>query len=473
MPTQTLVFEGTFRPDQDKTYSYVPFDMPSQARQVRVRLDYGNRIGANPLLSGGNTIDLGIFDARGISFLTAGFRGWSGSERLTFFISETEATPGYLAGALLPGRWHLFLGLYKIAPEGCSYRASIEITTAAGHPSAAGVPAAAGPLPSAGPRAPLAPWVRGELHCHTWHSDGDTSPADLVRLAYARGLDFLAVTDHNTNSSQLDLATLSDPGLVLLRGVEVTTFKGHFNVWGIADWVDFRVQSPSDMAAALAFATEHGALTCCNHPKPFGPPWDYAEVTNYDCIEVWNGPWTLLNEMALEFWKEQLARGRRIPAVGGSDWHRQRELEEVPPRAPGTPTTWVHTAGTSSAERILQGIRQGHVSLSSEPEGPFLDLRAGPDLTALAGDTFARPEDGRLAVHVHCLRGEGCLLQLLDQAAVLHAQVLSGQDEWMTTELPVPDSLYVRAELRTTDEEIQALTNPIYLSASSRMRDEG
>lgn len=474
MPTQTFSLEGKFRQEQEKTYVYLPFEMPGQATQVLVRLDYDNRIGSNPLLTGGNTIDLGIFDARGIDFLKAGFRGWSGSERLTFFIGETEATPGYLAGALIPGQWRLFLGLYKIAPEGCSYHATIEIATAADHRPASRVPGPGAMLPASAPRAPTAPWVRGELHCHTWHSDGDTSPADLVRLAHARGLDFLAVTDHNTISSQGDLATLSDPGLVLLRGVEVTTFKGHFNVWGIGDWVDFRVQNPSDMAAALAFAQERGGLTCCNHPKPYGPPWDYAEVTNYDCIEVWNGPWTLLNEMALEFWKEQLASGRRLPAVGGSDWHRQRELAEVSPRAPGTPTTWVHTEGAPGASTILNAIRQGHVSLSSEPEGPFLDLRAGDDFAAMSGDALRRPDHGRLTVRVHCLRGQGYHIHLLDQTGVLHSQVISEQDEWITAELAVADSLFVRAELRTTDDEMKALTNPIYLeSAYSRMKDEG
>ncbi len=462
MPTQTLAFEGSFRPEQEKTYAYVPFEMPSQATQVRIHLDYDNRIGSNPLLSGGNTLDLGIFDARGTGFLTAGFRGWSGSERLSFFIGETEATPGYLAGPLISGQWNIYLGLYKIAPAGCSFRVSIEIVTSPNHAPAGPMPAAAGPLPSSPPRAPRAPWLRGELHCHTWHSDGDRSAAEVVALARARGLDFLAITDHNTIASQQELATLGDPGLVLLRGVEVTTYKGHFNVWGIGDWVDFRVQTPADMTAALGFANEHGALTCCNHPKPYGPPWDYAEVTNYHCMEVWNGPWTLLNEMALEYWKEQLAAGRHVPAVGGSDWHRQRELDEIPPRAPGTPTVWVYPAGAPSAVSILQGMRLGHVCLSSEPEGPFLDLRAGPADRAMGGDTLARPTDGRLVARVRCLRCQGLVLQLLDQTGVLYEQVLSEQDASISAELSVPSSLYVRAELRTADEELKALTNPVY-----------
>ncbi len=463
MPTQTLIFEGSFQPEQEKTFAYVPFEMPGDATRVQIHLDYTNRIHSNPLLSGGNTLDLGVFDSRGIDFLTAGFRGWSGSERLSVFVSETEATPGYLAGPLLPGRWNVYLGLYKIAPEGCSFRVTVEIETGGKAAPVSPIPVPTGALPSSTPRAAFAPWVRGEMHCHTWHSDGDRSAADVVALARARGLDFLAVTDHNTIASQRELAGLVDPGLVLIRGVEATTFKGHFNVWGIGDWVDFRVQTPAQMTSALGFAHERGALTSCNHPKPYGPAWDYPEVSNYDCIEVWNGPWTLLNEMALEFWKEQLAAGRRIPAVGGSDWHRQSELEEVPPRAPGTPTVWVYPEGEPSAASILRAIRQGHVSLSSEPEGAFLDLRLGAADGVLCGDPIARPSDARLAVRVLCRRGKGYVLQLLDQTGVLFSQTLSEQEAVVTAELSVPASLYVRAELRTVEEELKAMTNPIYL----------
>src|SRR5690242_2579552 len=132
MPTQTVVHDGTFRPEQEKTYVHLPFDVPSGATEVAIEYSYSNRIGSSPLLRGGNTIDLGVFDSRGIDYLQAGFRGWSGSERLSVRIGETEATPGYLAGPLTPGRWHVMLGLYKIAPEGCSYRVEIAIATEPG-----------------------------------------------------------------------------------------------------------------------------------------------------------------------------------------------------------------------------------------------------------------------------------------------------------------------------------------------------
>lgn len=467
MPTQTVTLKGTFHPEQEKTYVYLPFDMPESATSVEVHLDYSDRIGSNPLLTGGNTLDLGVFDARGIDFLSAGFRGWTGSERDSFFIAREEATPGYLAGPLMPGKWHVLLGLYKIAPGGCTFEVSVDIGTGPGSPQPGAALVPVGELPSSPPRLQFAPWLRGEMHCHSWHSDGDFSPADVIRIARERGLDFLAITDHNTISSQRELATMTDPGLVLIRGVEVTTFKGHFNVWGIGDWVDFRVQDPEDMAEALRYANERGATTCCNHPKPFGPPWEYEAVEDYRCIEVWNGPWTALNQMAVDFWVDRLAGGRRIPATGGSDWHRQRELEENPPRAPGTPTVWVYVPETPSASAILDAIGQGHVSLSDAPDGPLLELRAGPEFSAMGGDAIMRPADDRLPVRIHCRGGKECKVQIRDQQKLLYEYIVAGPDQTDTIELSVANSLFVRVELRTAEQDMKAMTNPVYLEKKS------
>jgi hypothetical protein len=129
VPIQTYLHEGFFTQDQEKTYVHLPFEMPVGATRLDVEYQYSDRISSEPGLEGGNTIDLGVFDEGGIDFLTAGFRGWSGSERPAYFIAEEEAAPGYLAGRLNPGKWHVLLGLYKIGPQGCSYKVSIRITT--------------------------------------------------------------------------------------------------------------------------------------------------------------------------------------------------------------------------------------------------------------------------------------------------------------------------------------------------------
>jgi hypothetical protein len=166
------------------------------------------------------------------------------------------------------------------------------------------------------------------------------------------------------------------------------------------------------------------------------------------------------NQDALNFWHARIAQGKRFVAVGGSDWHHFSQLEQTPPRAPGTPTLWVRVEETPSANTILDAMRHGHVSLSNAPDGAFLELRAGKELAAHAGDVLNCEDD--LFVHVRCLRGKGNTLQLLDQTRVLYTQTISRIKESVQTRVNVAQSNFVRAELRDANGDMQALTNPIY-----------
>ncbi len=126
-----LVIEGKITPGDKAAsdYYYVPFDVPSRITRLDVRYEYSHPRHHGDFAGQGNTIDIGLFDPHGYEFLNAdGFRGWSGSDRAEIFVGEHEATPGYLAGPIHPGRWHVILGLYRVAPEGCDYRVTIEMT---------------------------------------------------------------------------------------------------------------------------------------------------------------------------------------------------------------------------------------------------------------------------------------------------------------------------------------------------------
>ena len=52
------------------------------------------------------------------------------------------------------------------------------------------------------PVRPGAGWYRGDLHSHTFHSDARGAPELLHAAARQAGLDFLAVTDHNTTTQR-------------------------------------------------------------------------------------------------------------------------------------------------------------------------------------------------------------------------------------------------------------------------------
>ena len=83
------------------------------------------------------------------------------------------------------------------------------------------------------------------------HSDGVLTVPELARFAASRGLDFLAVTDHNTVSHHAELPAASAAHQIsLLPGQEVTTERGHANALGPIGWVDFR-EPPGRLASRL------------------------------------------------------------------------------------------------------------------------------------------------------------------------------------------------------------------------------
>ncbi|MFQ3565815.1 MAG: CehA/McbA family metallohydrolase [Aggregatilineales bacterium] len=452
-----LRLEGRLRPEQTFSTLLLPFEVPAGTARIDVHYVHSDAIGSDPMLVGGSTLDIGIFDARGADFMTAGFRGWSGSARASFFITPEAATPGYMPGPLLPGVWHICLGLYKIPEHGCEYAVTIRLT--AGDTRDAQFPPLLSLSRSAKRAANPSGWYRGELHCHTIHSDGDSAPLDVAARAEALGLDFLAITDHNVLTQQIDLRESQTP-LILIPGFEVTTYYGHWNVWGAGGWLDFRIGSAEQMRAAMRTAAARGYLVSCNHPRPYGPDWAFPEVTDYDCIEVWNGPWELFNDRALAYWEERLRAGARPTAVGGSDchFHQREHLAWL-----GHPTTWIYCEGAPSAAALLAALRAGRATISESPVGPQIDLRAGG---VMVGGAVELAPGAPLALSAQVRGGRGDVFELHGEGGpLIHMQIRD--DPWHASVLlDSAQSRYVYARV-TGANGLRALTNPIYLTSTT------
>lgn len=457
----SIILEGTAQAEQSKSYIMLPFTVPQGVTKLHVSYEYNAQIGSDPQLAGGNTVDIGIFDTQGHDFMGAGFRGWSGSARNAFEIGLHQATPGYMPGPIQAGEWAICLGAYKIAEQGCHYKVTVtfsfsEELVLAQFPMRLQL----SDVPQ--PRHKHANgWYKGELHCHTYHSDGDSDPLQVVRYAEALSLDFLAITDHNILSHQTTLQDI-DTSLMLIPGMEVTTYQGHWNIWGAGDWIDFRVLQQKDMEAAVASAREQGYFISCNHPKPHGPEWAYPAITDFDCIEVWNGPWMFFNIDALKYWKKLLDAGQRITAVGGSDSHFH--LREHPAKL-AHPTTVIYCDGAPSPLKLLQSLRAGHAFITESPQGPQIFLNCGG---ARMGDTAHITSD-EITLQIQVMNGVGKQLELWS-AKRLHVCTIDTLDWQQDITIPSPTQGYIFAQLTTGDDEptiVHALTNPIYFEASA------
>ena len=365
-------------------YQYLPVEVPAGMAALRVHLDY-ERPGA--------VLDLGCMGP-------GGFRGWSGGARHWFTVGAAGATPGYLPGELEAGPWHVMLGLHQVPSRGVRYRVRAEVspTLPPGWlPELEPAPPVPGERPARRslPARPGYRWLAGDLHSHTLHSDGALAVPELAAFAVRQGLDFLAVTDHNTVSHHAELPAASRRyGITLVPGQEVTTGFGHANVFGEIGWIDFRGSADSWLDAS----ERSGGLMAVNHPIAGPVAWLHSMRRRPPLVEVWHWSWLDLTwTLPLSWW--QAWDPAAIP-VGGSDWHR--EGSDAPP---GQPTTWVEVAdsGWDEPTAILDAVRAGRVAISGTRDGPVLLRSASDDdadLIAVDADglTLAGPEGGYLRV---------------------------------------------------------------------------
>lgn len=68
--------------------------------------------------------------------------------------------------------------------------------------------------------------MRADLHAHTWFSrDSTNSPEAFVKAAIKRGLDAIAVTDHNSCAAWSPVKKLAGRKLRIVQGIEIETVR--------------------------------------------------------------------------------------------------------------------------------------------------------------------------------------------------------------------------------------------------------
>jgi predicted metal-dependent phosphoesterase TrpH len=78
-----------------------------------------------------------------------------------------------------------------------------------------------------------------DLHAHTNRSDGTFTPTELVRLAAERGLDVVAVTDHDTTDGLGEaVAAGAELGVEVVPGVEFSAEYQGVSVHVLCYWMD-------------------------------------------------------------------------------------------------------------------------------------------------------------------------------------------------------------------------------------------
>lgn len=466
-----LVLQGKVSGVQNQTYFEIPFQVPSGVHRISVDFSYTGK-------DHKTTLDLGIADPER-------FRGNSGGNKSHFTIGESDATPSYLPGAIPPGRWKLLISVPNIRPnEQDEYRAEVTFNSPLEDQSFTLAPLESGKR-----------WYRGDLHMHTAHSDGSCMsqsgkkvPCPLiftVQDAVARGLDFIANSEHNTTSQYNDLRELQPyfDKLLFIPAREITTFWGHFNIFGTTQFVDYRAtpDATHDVNAILRDVHAKGAIASINHADAptgeicMGCGWTPRTPINmhlFNGIEVINGS----RLVSTDFWDAQLAKGFRLAALGGSDNHNA-QIPLTHAGSIGSPTTVVE-ADNLSVAAILKGIQNERTFVDVEgTHDRMIDLQAQDvvsgheSASAVMGQNLpARPSDS-ISIRVHVLACPQATLHLLLDGHEIPAfaphAIASADDSPAFSWTADGRMHWLRAEVRDDHNALLLISSPIYINFPS------
>jgi hypothetical protein len=313
-------------------------------------------------------------------------------------------------------------------------------------------------------------WYRGDCHVHSARSHGaELTPEQLAAAARASGLDFMAITEHNTADTHGAWGRLAGDDLLVILGQEATTQTGHWLALGIrpGQVVEWRYGLRHGVIGQhVTQVHQAGGLCVAAHPHaPYpGGVFTYP-FDQFDAVEVWNGlwssdrPWNADNNAAVAEWGRTLAAGIRsgrwLPAIGNSDTHLDGQI--------AIPHTVV-LADELSTSAVLAGIRAGHSWIAGSTAIDLsLRARSGERSAGIGDqlDTFGKP-----AVIQSVVSGmpSGTVSFHTDRGTV-HRETLpgdgSGTIEWRTS---AEESAFVRVEVRQPGQQMAALTNPVILS---------
>ncbi|MGD8621371.1 MAG: PHP-associated domain-containing protein [Anaerolineales bacterium] len=163
-----------------------------------------------------------------------------------------------------------------------------------------------------------------ELHCHTYHSsDSLMLPEQILKVCNRRGVDRIAITDHNSIAGAMETSRLAPERVII--GEEILTTEGEILGYFMTDEIPEGLP-PMEVVERLK---DQGAVISISHPfdPTRGCSWNLDTLEDLlprlDMLEVLNArTWT--DRPNLE--AAELADRAGLPGAAGSDAHAPLEV---------------------------------------------------------------------------------------------------------------------------------------------------
>jgi predicted metal-dependent phosphoesterase TrpH len=192
-----------------------------------------------------------------------------------------------------------------------------------------------------------------DLHVHTCYSeDASTTVEEVVYYAKKKGLDGVAITDHETLKGAQKLA--KENHIIIIPGLEVETRQGHVLALNITTPVPPKlnltetVQKIHEIGGTAVIAHPYAAFKAGLRRKAF-------LNSKLDAVEVINSasfPFFIATHLG-----KRLAERLGLPQTGGSDAHHGHEI--------GAAYTLVEA--DPNVDNVVEAIKKGAVTPQGAP----------------------------------------------------------------------------------------------------------
>lgn len=189
--------------------------------------------------------------------------------------------------------------------------------------------------------------LRSDLHIHSEASyDSSTPVAEILETAVERGLDVIAVTDHDEIHGSLEATDRAfEYDLVAVPGVEVSTADGHLLSLGVTE----KPPAGEPVEKSIERVRNQGGVAVIPHPFQY-LRHGVGRVQDCDAVEIYNS--RLFTGFAN--WRaRRFARANDLPELGGSDAHI----------APMVGQAYTEIDAERDVDSVLEAIREGNTEV--------------------------------------------------------------------------------------------------------------
>lgn len=284
-------------------------------------------------------------------------------------------------------------------------------------------------------------WYKGDTHLHTTNSDGAMTASVLIEECRKNGLEFMIITDHNFNTLE---KSYFDKDMLVIQGQELTDHLGHINVWGakVPSEPPHKITTFEEYLELVKECKKVGATVSMNHPFCSNCPFRMdMEAFPFDTVEVWNTLQHADNVKNRNWWVNQLLKGNKIGAVGGSDHHRYYAGISLLAH----PTTYV-LAEEKTEEAILRAMREGRSVVTNDPKSTMIYLSVGD---AQLGDTVKLEDNKTIDITVTKLK-KGHSVVIYNNEKVIYKYTATKSIEQFSAKAEIEEAGFIRAEVDYT-----------------------